>query len=111
MNIFNFILIKRCFDALGMYERYVLMNYIGYTLVVLAVMAAELTTALPPFVLPHFVVHKIARLVPLKPLPLIVVFAVIFRLNFVVAVNKISYPILANRLRGSRFQPLSKNVR
>jgi hypothetical protein len=25
-----------------MYERYVLMNYIGYTLVVLAVMAAEL---------------------------------------------------------------------
>jgi hypothetical protein len=40
-----------------MYERYVLMNYIGYTLVVLAVMAAELTTALPPFVLPHFVVH------------------------------------------------------
>jgi hypothetical protein len=61
-------LIKRCFDALGTYERYVLMNYIGYTLVVLAVMAAELTTALPPFVLPHFVVRKIARLIPLKPL-------------------------------------------
>jgi hypothetical protein len=51
-----------------MYERYVLMNYIGYTLVVLAVMAAELMTALPPFVLPHFVVHEIARLIPLKPL-------------------------------------------
>jgi hypothetical protein len=51
-----------------MYERYVLMNYIGYTLVVLAVMAAELTTALPSFVLPHFVVHEIARLIPLKAL-------------------------------------------
>jgi hypothetical protein len=25
-------------------------------------MAAELTTALPPFVLPHFVVHKIDKI-------------------------------------------------
>jgi hypothetical protein len=51
-----------------MYERYVLMNYIGYHSVVLAVMAAELATALPPFLLSHFVVHEIARLKPLKPL-------------------------------------------
>jgi hypothetical protein len=90
---------------------YVLMNYIAYTLVVLAVMAAEMTITLPPFVLPRFVVHEIARLILLKPCvrPFLsfLVFAVIFRLNFVVAVNKISYPILADRLRGSRFRPFA----
>ena len=49
-----------------MYERYVLINYIGYTLVVLAAIAAELTTALPLPILPYFIIHEIAYLIPLK---------------------------------------------
>ena len=51
-----------------MYKRYILINYTGYTLVVLAAMAVELTTTLPLPVLPYFVIHEIAHLIPLKPL-------------------------------------------